>query len=154
MEEITIRPSLKLIRLGYWVTGLVVAGSVAGYYAAGWSGQIPLWVAFLPGVLWLWPLRRHISRQCTRLAVSGGRLRLESGVFSRSTRLLPLSKVQDVRVEQTFWQRLLDTGDLFVETAGEAGQLSMSGVDAPHRVSKEILRAASGGPAVEGPQEM
>lgn len=150
MGELIVRPSLKLIRTAYWFLTIVVLALVAAYYAAGWSKKFPLWVAFLPALLFLWPLKRHVSRQFTRLVVSEGKLKLETGVFNRSTRIMQLSKVQDVRVEQSFWQRLLNTGDLFVETAGETGQLELRHVDAPHDVSHRILEAAAGRPPSGG----
>ncbi|MGQ9633587.1 MAG: PH domain-containing protein [Bryobacteraceae bacterium] len=106
-------------------------------------GRIALVGTALGLLLALWPLKQHIVSRFDRLVVTTDCLRLESRVLRRSSRVMQLSKVQDVRVEQTLWQRLLDTSDLYVEKAGEAGQLFMPNVDSPHEVSAFILSAAS-----------
>lgn len=143
MESRIIRPSLKMVRAGYLAVGLLVAGFYPAGLWANWFDELPWWAPALGLLLALWPLKRHIVSRFDRLVVTADRLRLESGVLRRSSRMIQLSKVQDVRVEQTLWQRLLDTGDLYVETAGEAGQLFLPNVDSPHEVSAFILSAAS-----------
>jgi len=143
MENRIIRPSLKLVRAGYLAVGLLVAVLYFLGFRANWFDEWPWWTPALGLLLALWPLKRHIASRFDRLVVAGDRLRLESGVLRRTSRMMQLSKVQDVRVEQTLWQRLLGTGDLYVETAGEAGQLFLANVDDPHEVSAFILSAAS-----------
>jgi uncharacterized membrane protein YdbT with pleckstrin-like domain len=78
------------------------------------------------------------------LSVEAGSLRYAAGLLSRSTRTMELRKVQDVRVDQTFGQRLIGTGDLSIETAGESSRLTMRSVDHPQSVAEAILQAAQG----------
>lgn len=143
MEHRIIRPSLKLVRVGYLAVGLLVAALYIAGLRSNWFDDWPWWSPALGLLLAVWPLKRHIASRFDRLVVAGDRLRLESGVLRRTSRMMQLSKVQDVRVEQTLWQRLLGTGDLYVETAGESGQLFLANVDDPHEVSAFILSAAS-----------
>ena len=60
-------------------------------------------------------------------------------MLSRSTRTMELSRIQDVRVDQTLLQRMIGIGTITVETAGETGRLSMANVDRPQTVADIIL---------------
>ena len=52
---------------------------------------------------------------------------------------MELSKVQDVRFDQTFGQRIIGTGDLSVETAGGSSRIEMDSIDRPKDVAENIL---------------
>ena len=85
---------------------------------------------------------RQLQLRYTKLSVSGGKLRYETGMMSRSVRTMEVSKVQDVRVDQSFMDRLLNLGTIAIETAGEASGLTMAGVEDPQEVADSILEAA------------
>jgi uncharacterized membrane protein YdbT with pleckstrin-like domain len=142
--QIVIRPSMKLIRVGYTVVFLFVFGCVLIYANSSAVERFPAWVAFLPALLFLWPFRYHLRNRFTQMVLAGDKLRYETGILSRSKRVIQLTKVQDIRVEQSLAQRMLRTGNLSVETAGETSQLTMQNVDDPDQVTEEILRAAHG----------
>ena len=142
MSDLVIRPSMKLMRLGYTSVFVLVFVCVLAYANSAAVKNVPAWVAFLPAFLFLWPLKYHLRRRFTRMVLSGDRLRYETGIFSRSKRVIQLTKVQDVRVEQTVTQRLLRIGNISVETAGEASLLTLRNVDDPDQVTEAILRAA------------
>jgi uncharacterized membrane protein YdbT with pleckstrin-like domain len=61
---------------------------------------------------------------------------------SRSTRTMEIHKVQDVRVDQSLTQRLLGTGNISIETAGETSRLTLVNIDRPQYVADRILEAA------------
>ena len=145
MDDIVIRPSLKLIQAAYAVVLVLLAASVALYYTTGIFGQAPPIVAFVPALLLLWPLNRHIRRQFTRMTISGDKLRYETGMLSRHTRIIQITKVQDVRFDQTLGQRMWGVGNISLETAGETSQLVMRNVDSPDHVAEDILRFAHAG---------
>jgi uncharacterized membrane protein YdbT with pleckstrin-like domain len=63
-------------------------------------------------------------------------------MLSRSTRTMELTKVQDVRVDQTFFQRMLGLGNLTIQSAGETGQLTINNIDRPEAVGDFILESA------------
>ncbi len=142
MDDIIIRPSVKMLRYGYALILVLMAASVSAYYLTDFYGSAPLGVALLPAVLLVWPLKRHIERHFTEMAIAGDKLRYSSGVFSRCRRLIPIARVQDVRVDQTPLQRLLRMGDISLETAGESSLLVIKGVDYPDHVAEDILRIA------------
>jgi membrane protein YdbS with pleckstrin-like domain len=144
MDEAVIRPSMKLIRAGYTLVFFVIFACVLLYTNSTAIENTTAWVLLLPALLLLWPLRYHVRRSFTRMTLSGDKLRYETGILSRSKRIIQLTKVQDVRVDQSLVQRMLRTGNLSVETAGETSLLTMRNVDEPDRVAEELLRAAHG----------
>src|SRR5258708_28334198 len=96
----------------------------------------------LPGgaaILLLWPIKRHLQRQEVKLRVEGEKLRFETGWFSKSTRIIQLPKVQDVRVNQSLIQRMLGVGDVSIETAGETSRLTVKNLDHPQVVANQIV---------------
>ena len=66
---------------------------------------------------------------------------------SRSTRNIQLSKIQDVRVDQSLTHRMLGIGNLSIETAGEASRLALRNVDSPQQLADEIMSRAQKGTA-------
>ena len=127
---------MKFIRLGYVAVVLVAIGAAL---AAG-----PLWGA-VASVLFLWPALRHLRRQFTKLSIGGDKLRHETGMAAKSTRTIQLSKIQDVRVDQTLFQRLFGVGNLAIETAGETSRLVVANVDAPQPLADHLIELAQKG---------
>ncbi len=148
--EIVIRPSLKLVRVGYTLVFVLVFVCVAIYANTSAADRVPAWVAFLPALLFLWPAKHHLRSRFTHMVLAGDKLRYETGVLSRAKRVIQLSKVQDVRCEQSVFQRMMGTGNLSVETAGETSLLTILNVDGPDRVVDEIMRAAHGDTQARG----
>ncbi|MBZ5586785.1 MAG: PH domain-containing protein [Acidobacteriia bacterium] len=102
----------------------------------------------LPLLILLWPAERWMRRRFTKAVITGDRLRYETGILTRSTRNIQLSKIQDVRVDQRLAQRLFDVGNLAIETAGETSRLTLPNVDQPQSLADEIMnRAQKGAPA-------
>ena len=93
------------------------------------------------------PALRALRRQFTKTTISGDRLRYESGAFAKSTRTLQLSKLQDVRVDQSIMQRMMGVGNLSLETSGEASRLTIEDVDNPQSLADEILNRSQHGTA-------
>ncbi len=142
MQETIIQPSRKLISAAYTLVFVVIFICVLLFVNTPSLRNTSPWLLLLPVLLLLWPLKYDVQRKFTRMALSGDTLRYESGVFGRSKRNIQMSKVQDVRVDQTVMQRILRTGNLSVETAGETSLLTMRNVDNPDHVADEILRSA------------
>ena len=144
MEEIVIRPSMKLVRAGYTLVFGVIFVCVFVFTNSKAFENTTAWVLLLPALLLIWPLKCHIQRRFIRMTLSGDKLRYETGILSRSKRNIQLTKVQDVRVDQSLAQRMLGTGNLSVETAGETSLLTMRNVDDPDLLAEELLRAVHG----------
>lgn len=146
MPDLTIQPTKKWIRLQYWTVFFVLCLSI-GVYVNKFQDRVTPWLLAIPALLFFFPLRGQLRRHFTRVTLAGDKLRYESGVISKSTRIIPVSKIQDVRAHQTLSQRLIGVGDVAVETAGEAGGLAIADIDDPQAVVETILDAQ--GPAAK-----
>ena len=137
MPDLIILPTAKFIKVGAVLAAIVVIGLEILYWTQWNDG--PRWVMALPPLLMLWPALRYFKRQYTKATVTGDRLRYESGMASRSTRNIQLSKIQDVRVDQGVMQRMFGVGSLSIETAGESSRLTLLNVDKPQELADEIM---------------
>ena len=145
-----LRSSLKFVKLSY-VFCIVLAVAMYTFIATR-PGTPPeaSWSLLLPAALLIFTALRHIKRRMSTLTITGDKLRFESGLFSKSTRSVELVKVQDVRVDQTFWQRMAGIGDLSLETAGGSSRIEMDQIDRPHEAADHILELAKAQRGMEG----
>ena len=149
MADIVIRPSLKFIKAGYVCALLVVCAAVIVHYKY-LAVQYPQpYLPIASVIVLLWPIKRHLQRQSVKLTLSGEKLRYQTGLTSKSTRIIQLPKVQDVRFIQSIWQRVFDVGDISIETAGENSRLVVENLDQPRELAEQITDA-SGHPASGG----
>jgi len=147
MSEIVIRPSMKFIKAGYALALLVVAIAVFVHYKY-LADQYPTpWLPVASLLLLLWPIKRHVQRQSVKLTIAGEKLRYETGIATKSTRIIQLPKVQDVRAIQSVGQRLFGVGDLSIETAGENSRLVVENLDNPQQLAEQITDLAGHAPA-------
>jgi uncharacterized membrane protein YdbT with pleckstrin-like domain len=146
MADIVIRPSMKFIKAGYVITLLVVVAGIVLTYHYLQPPSYPQWLSALWLVLFLWPIKRHIQRQAIKMTIAGDKLRYETGLGSKSTRIIQLPKVQDVRVVQSVMQRMLRVGDVSIETAGENSRLVVANLDRPQELAEQLTDLAGHAP--------
>lgn len=143
MIDGVIRPSMKTVWAAYAVALAVVAGGTWLYY--NYARNEPRWLLAIPALAFLPPLKMHLQRRLVALRLVDDHLVLESGFFSRTRRTVDTAKIQDVTVKQTLGQRLLGTGDLMLEDAGEGGAMSIGNLDRPHQIADAILKSSKRG---------
>jgi uncharacterized membrane protein YdbT with pleckstrin-like domain len=139
MEPITIFPSMKpLIGLAA-LEALLIAAIVA---LTVYQGMNPLLllipVLLLTGMLMGLMVLRARSR---KLTIGEHQLALETGLIAKDQRAFDISKVQDVRSEQSVFERVTGTGTVIVQTGSHDGGIRMEGIDRPQDVVKQILEA-------------
>jgi uncharacterized membrane protein YdbT with pleckstrin-like domain len=152
MSDIVIRPSMKFVRMGYVCALLVVGAAIFVHYkylVDQYPNQRYPYLPIASLLILLWPIKRHLQRQTVKLTIAGDKLRYETGLGSRSTRIIQLPKVQDVRVIQSLTQRMFDVGDVSIETAGENSRLVVGNLDAPRQLAEQ-LTDISGHPSTTG----
>jgi uncharacterized membrane protein YdbT with pleckstrin-like domain len=146
MADIVIRPSMKFIKAGYAVTLLVIGAAAFVHYKYLADKYETPWLPVLSLLLLIWPIKRHIQRQAIKVTIAGEKLRYETGLISKSTRIIQLPKVQDVRVIQSFGQRMMNVGDVSIETAGENSRLIVENLDNPQPLAEQITDLAGHAP--------
>ena len=139
MPELVVRPTRTWVSFTYTLVLIVVIIIIA----IANNLQVDWWRwSFLSVLLFLWPISLDIRQHVTHVTISGDKLRYETGLFSKTTRTIQLSKVQDVTVKQSLGQRLAGTGTLSIETAGETSRLTVEHIDQPQAVADAIVDAA------------
>ncbi len=142
MADLIIQPTRKWIRFQYTTVFVIFCIAVALYTNYLSDKNVTAWLLILPALLFLWPLAGSLRRRFTKITVTGDKLRYETGLLSKTIRTIQLSKVQDVRIDQTLSQRLMGIGTLSIETAGETSRLSMANIDQPRTVADHIVEAS------------
>ncbi len=138
----TVHPSAKLLKPWYAVAVLIALGIVWYNYNLTPPEPPKHWLHIFPALIVIGTLMAHGRRVFTTLQLEDYRLRFESGLFTKTTRIMELRKVQDVRVEQNLFQRMLNTGNIAIETAGESSGIVMANIDRPQFVADTILHAS------------
>src|ERR671919_149740 len=134
----TVRPTMIFIKAGY---ALAVIGGIALVFLLATltvpaSISIPLALALL-----LLPAYYHLRRNMVRYTVTDAKLQIDTGLVARTTRNIPLSKVQDVTVSASIPQRLLGFGDIIVDNASEiGGSTVMHNISSPRHYADLLLR--------------
>jgi len=155
MSEMIIRPTMKFVRLGYVVVVVMVVALVVAMMRMQWPPWVPSpwrpWIPWLPVLLLLWPLKRHLRNRFTKMTILDDRLHYETGILSRTTRTVQLSKVQDVTVHQRIGQRIFGVGDLSIETAGKSSWEAIVNIDRPQEIADHINQLSERGHSKDQP---
>lgn len=129
---------------------LIVVCGLAGFGLAkaphGSAHQIVQWVIIAVGVvLIVWftvlPYLRWVT---TRYVLTDQRLVIRTGIVARHGRDVPLNRINDVSFSETIFERILRSGTLVIESAGERGQISLTDVPRVEHVQREIYRMVEG----------
>jgi len=141
LEEIvfTVRPTMIFIKLGY---ALAVLGAIALVFLLATFTPLPAYISVLLALaLLLIPAYYHIRRNTVRYTLTDAKLEIDKGLIARTTRNIPLSKVQDVTVSASIPQRLLGFGDLIVDNASElGGSTILHNISKPRHYADLLLR--------------
>jgi membrane protein YdbS with pleckstrin-like domain len=134
----TVRPTMIFIKAGY---ALAVIGGIALVFLLAWIG-VPAYISIaLALALLLFPAYYHVKRNMIRYTVTDSKLEIDTGLIARTTRNIPLSKVQDVTVSASIPQRLMGFGDIIVDNASEVGgTIVMHNISTPRHYADLLLR--------------
>lgn len=134
----TVRPTMIFIKAGY---ALAMLGGIALVFLLA-SLTVPAQISIpLALALLLIPAYYHLRRNMVRYTVTDAKLQIDTGLIARTTRNIPLSKVQDVTVSASIPQRLLGFGDIIVDNASEiGGSTVMHNISKPRHYADLLLR--------------
>jgi membrane protein YdbS with pleckstrin-like domain len=133
-----VRPTLIFIKLGY---ALAVVGAVALVFLLALI-PVPAYISIaLALALLLIPAYFHIKRNMIRYTLTDSKIEIDTGLIARTTRNIPLSKIQDVTVSASIPQRILGFGDLIVDNASEMGGTTvLHNINKPRYYADLLLR--------------
>jgi uncharacterized membrane protein YdbT with pleckstrin-like domain len=92
-------------------------------------------------VLMVWlGIYRFIAWWFTGYHLTNERLITRSGVLARKGLEIPLENINDVQFSQTILERMLHSGDLLIESAGEMGQSRFRDIPEPEAFQSLLYR--------------
>jgi uncharacterized membrane protein YdbT with pleckstrin-like domain len=146
-EEILYRAYVTRLTLGPWMALAVVALAAAGafWFLLPSASQHGLWalialgVAVLAGIVFAW---KDFVRRANDYVLTNHRLIQEVGILSRRSLDSRLDKINNVEHRQTLWGRLLNYGDVEIDTASERGETVFRNLGHPLAFKNAILAAA------------
>ncbi len=95
-------------------------------------------VLVLASLVWIgWTYLKWVT---TNFVITSDRLIYRHGVLSKHGIEIPLERVNTVFFSQTIIERILGSGDLVIESAGEQGRQSFANVRKPSAVQNEIYK--------------
>jgi uncharacterized membrane protein YdbT with pleckstrin-like domain len=91
------------------------------------------------GVALLWLIVVWIRWQATAYTLTDQRIKIESGVFSRSSKIIPIDRIQDCTTKQTLIGRILGYGRVEVDAAGPQGAEILDHLPGPGRFRDQVF---------------
>jgi uncharacterized membrane protein YdbT with pleckstrin-like domain len=137
----TVRPTMLFIKIGYVaaVIGailLIILLNMIKFIDIPLFISVPVALALL-----LVPAYYHLKRNMVRYTLTESRIEIDYGLIARTTRNIPLTKVQDVTVSASIPQRILGFGDVVVDNASEVGGSTvLHNINSPRQHADLILR--------------
>ncbi|MEP6786816.1 MAG: PH domain-containing protein [Acidobacteriota bacterium] len=138
-EIFAITPTLMFVKAGYVAAGigaLLLVGLVSAFTAIS-----PFWAVLFGLLLFLIPAFYHLKKKLVRYTLTDSKLEIDEGFISRTTRNVPIRRIQDVSVTSSPMQRLLGFGDLVIDNASEeGGKVVLKSINTPKYYSDVLLR--------------
>ena len=137
----TVRPTLLFIKLGYAVAVLAailltILLAMVRFIDIPWYFSLPVALGLL-----LIPAYYHLKRNMIRYKLTDSKIEIDYGLIARTTRNIPLAKIQDVTVSASIPQRILGFGDVVVDNASELGGTTiLHNINDPRHYADLLLR--------------
>ena len=137
----TVRPTLLFVKIGYAaaIIGAIVLTILLAMISVV---EIP-WYFSLPVALGLLliPAYYHLKRNMLRYTLTDSKIEIDYGLIARTTRNIPLAKIQDITVSASIPQRILGFGDVVVDNASEiGGSTILHNINNPRHYADLLLR--------------
>jgi uncharacterized membrane protein YdbT with pleckstrin-like domain len=133
-----IGPTMKFVYVGY------AAAVVAALLLVGILGVLGLtaWIAVVIGMaMLLIPAWFHLKKKLISYRLTDTTIEIDQGLISRTTRNVPLRRIQDVTVSASMMQRMLGFGDIIIDNASEdGGKIVLDDIDKPREYADMMLK--------------
>lgn len=113
---------------------LLLGGVILDLPSEGWimAGIAVVWLLVVAGGVARWFFTQHV--------ITSERVIYRAGVFSRQGKEIPLEVINDVSFNQSVSERIIGSGDLLIESAGELGQSHYRDIPHPERIQMAIYQ--------------
>jgi len=115
------------------VLSLIVTMGVA--YARGSLGIALIAAA----ILFIRPIVRHMRLRRTVYTLTGAKLEIRTGIFSKDTKSIPLRHIDNVEISETLKERLMGIGDVLIDSAALDTKMVLNNVKNPRKYADLIM---------------
>lgn len=125
---------------------LLIVVAVVYDLIPNWTPPLPQSVVTLVllALAVLWMVVVYIRWRSRGFTVTDRRVLLDTGVFSRSSKVIALDRVQDITTNQSLLGRMLGYGRIEIDSAGAAGAEILTDIPHPNKFRDEVfVRAES-----------
>ncbi|HVE67460.1 MAG TPA: PH domain-containing protein [Solirubrobacteraceae bacterium] len=152
-------PSWRSV-LGFYVTGLLVTALAAGIAAlvtvigSEFDAGVVVLVALAVFVLVV--IVGFVKRLATTYTITNQRLHIRKGIVARKIQQTRIERVQNVNINQSVLERVLQVGKVDFDTAGtDDSEFTFAGVSQPEEVMQAVEQAQheSANPALAAPDD-
>ena len=140
-EIFSISPTLMFVKAGY-AAAAVGALFLVAFVSVFLPTIVSTWVAVLFGLmLFLIPAFYHFKQKLVRYTLTDSKLEIDTGLVSRTTRNVPIRRIQDVTVSASVLQRLLGFGDIVIDNASDlGGKAVLKNINSPKHYADLLLK--------------
>jgi len=140
----TARPTLLFVKIGYGLAGIgaiLLVALTSAYFYQFFSITLSVIIGLL---LFLIPAYYHFRQKLVRYRLTETKLEIDTGLIARSTRNIPIRRIQDVTVASGVTQRVLGFGNIEIDNASEeGGKVVLRNIDDPRRFADMLLKQMS-----------
>jgi len=112
---------------------LIVTAGVA--YARGSLGIALIAAA----IFFIRPLVRHMRLKRTVYTLTGAKLEIRTGIFSKDTKNIPLRHIDNVEISETLRERLIGIGDVLIDSAALDTKMVLNNIRNPRKYADLIM---------------
>lgn len=128
---------IVIVGLASFLAAIVPSGGaqdIIRYAIIGVAVVAAVVVALIPYLKW----------RTTHYVLTTHRLMTRVGILNHTGRDVPLNRINNAMYEQSFWERVINSGTLVVESAGEDGQQKFSNIPDADQTQQLINRLVEG----------
>jgi membrane protein YdbS with pleckstrin-like domain len=142
----TVRPTMVFVLVWYAIATLLVIGVAAlmgilrSNVLKGVDGLVIFIIILVLAIaIFSIPIYKHIVRRREVYTLTNHKLDMRYGIIAKTVRHIPLTKIQDVTVKASVWQRLMKLGDIEIDSASETGKIVLDEIHNPEYYANVIL---------------
>ncbi|MFG1703485.1 PH domain-containing protein [Nonomuraea sp. M3C6] len=139
----SFHPHWKRLVVPFIALVLIAAATGAALYfiPGDWGPYAKIAVVVIALVLLtIWSFVPYLRWKNTGYVLTTHRFTISTGVLNKSTDEIPITKVNTVSSDQTFFERLLGCGTLTVESAADRGEIVLRDIPRIQDVRTELFR--------------
>jgi membrane protein YdbS with pleckstrin-like domain len=143
-ELLSVSPTLLFVKIGYVLAAigaLVLVAFTSAYFYQFFSITLSVVIGLM---LFLVPAYYHFRQKLVRYRLTETKLEIDTGLVARTTRNIPIRRIQDVTVVSGAIQRLLGFGNVQIDNASEeGGKVVIRNIDDPKQFADMLLKQMS-----------